>query len=58
MGQLPSGPPAILSPTAVHVARGLEDVTASAVSQDTGIIAPLAARVSYLPVHSRADNLT
>lgn len=44
VGQLPSGPPAILSPTAVHVARGLEVVTASAVSQDTGIIALLAAR--------------
>lgn len=47
VGQLPFAPPAILSPTAVHVAQGLEVGTVSAAFPATGTIALLAARVSH-----------
>lgn len=48
MGELPFAPPAILSPTAVHVALEQEVGTVSAASLVIGIIALLAARVSLL----------
>ena len=49
-GQPLSVPPAILLPTAVRAARGLEAVTVSDASQATGTTAPPVARVSPLSV--------